>query len=548
MRFRLEVVTGGGVLQNYIALVATQDDGANSRMLNIRFTGGSFDIRDDSGVLTSVTWDMTENTEFIIGWLDDTAVINYRHTGSTHNKDWTTYTATLGSYATGAGNTLDFGHVSLLVASLESIWQEFHLSVADPAGADPTDQGIVYAPYPEYTQYSYIDGGMRITTQSAPARGNDEYDIVPRYDFPIDNIFHQISLSPRLVWRSDDDTATENVAWYIDPVVAATSKNYSLNSVIGLYLGNINWKTATLQKWDGVGWITAMSIDASDGLSSTFERAGHTIQCDVTGTDFYLHHNEAAGWRAILTNGGTDYAIKIKQSTEGVFGKNTDTKRAILMIDTSLTDPATLPASGDIVLLPDSITLVIQTEDDATDGEYAYRLSIPAQETVEGYFQIGSMVYGPVVFMAPQYQRGRSLTYEPNIQTEDTLDGMFYARKMSNGRRTISIAWTEPVDQTLLYTKDPDYWQMSSLLGAHPVANYGDSPLNMLGMTECLSGVSPLIYLPVIEKDVNQQTLNRAMDHLYCRINGGVTIDSVLGEEEESEMWRVSNVNLVEIE
>jgi hypothetical protein len=70
----------------------------------------------------------------------------------------------------------------------------------------------------------------------------------------------------------------------------------------------------------------------------------------------------------------------------------------------------------------------------------------------------------------------------------------------------------------------------------------------MMGIAEQLSGTDPLIYLPVIEKDNDTQTINRMMNHLYCRIEGGVSIESVLGEEEESELFRVASVNLVEIE
>ena len=547
IRFRLQVVTGSTKTNDYIAFKATQDDGANSRMLNIRFTASDFDIRDNAGVLTTVTHDMTTDTEFFIVWVGGTAKISYKHVGTAQAKNWTTYTASIGTYATGAGDSLLWGHITLLASNLNSYWREFHVSTGNPTG-NTTDITRAAAPYPQYGEYAYIDGGLRITTQSSPARGEDVYLIEPRYDNPIDNVFYQVALSPRLVWRSAADNAIQSIAWYEDSVVQATSKNYHLNSVYGLYLGNINWRTATLQKWDGVGWITVMSIDTSSGLSSTFERAGHSIQCNAAGTDFYLHNNEAQNWRAILESGGTEYPIKIRQNTEGVWGKNTDTKRAILMLDTSITDPATLPTSGNIKLMPDSITLVIQSEDDATNGEFAHRLYIPAQGTVEGYYQIGSLVYGHVAMVAPQYQRGRVISYDPNIQEQETLDGMFYARKMSNGRRAVSVAWTEPIDSTKLYTKDPNYWQLSSLLGAHPIANYGDAPLNMMGITKELAGVSPLIYLPVITKNQNTQLLNRMMDHLYCRIDGGVSITSVLGEEEQDELWRVGSVNLVEIE
>ena len=549
IRFRVQIVSATNKTLDYIAFRANQDDGANSRTLKIRFAAASFDIRDNSSVLTTVTHDMTQDTEFVIVWLAGTAKISYRHVNSSHAKSWTTYTASIPTYATGAGNSLDWGHINtpFTPTSLQSYWREFYVSTGAPTG-DNTEIDYNPASYPSFGEYVYIDGGLRITTQSNPARGEDAYLIEPRYDNPIDNVFHQIALSPRLTWRSAADLTNESIAWYIDPVVQTSSKNYHGNSVFGIYLGNINWRTATLQKWDGAGWTSIMPIDTSSGLSSTFERAGHSIQCDTTGSDFYLHRNEAANWRCILESGGTEYPVKLKASTEGVWGKNTDTKRAILMIDTSITDPSTLPTSGNIKLMPDSVCLVLQGEDDSVGGEYAYRLFISSQDTVEGYYQIGSLVYGQVMMVAPQYQRGRVISYEPNIQEQETLDGMYYARKMSNGKRNISVAWTEPVDTTQIYLKDPNYWQLSTISGSHPIANYGDAPLNMLGVAEELSGTDPLIYLPSLGKNQNRITLNRMMDHMYCRISGGVSIESVLGEEEESELWRVATVNLVEIE
>ena len=223
------------------------------------------------------------------------------------------------------------------------------------------------------------------------------------------------------------------------------------------------------------------------------------------------------------------------------------------MIDTDHTDPTTLPTSGDIKIMPTSISLVSELFQGLSGpGAPAYRLAIPAQDTLEGYFQIGTMIIGNVYFMAPQYQRGRSISYTPNIQSTETLDNMFYSRKMSQGARTFQIAWTEPVDTRTIMDLNPDYWQFSTTAGAVPVANYGDAPFGMMGLFQYLSNQVPIVYLPSISKSTNSvtdiQVFTRFHDHSLVRTTGELTIESVIGEESQDEMFRVANINLQEIE
>lgn len=550
MRFRLRVTNGTNVTQNYIAMQATTDDGSNSRMLNLRFQISGFDIRDNSSVLQSVTIDMRQDVEFRISWKGSTAKISYRSYDQKHNKNWTTITVSIPTYATGAGDTLLFGHLFISPAGgMESYWQEFYTSAAAPAGQDPTDIDLIPAPYPAFGDYAYIDGGMSITTKQTPARGEDAYTISPRYDYPIDNVFYEVAMSPRLVWRSINDTSSQQIAFYLDPNIQANEKSYHDTDAIGLHLANINFQNFTIEKWTGSAWSNLTSVNVSSGLSGTFERIGHSIQPNATGTPFYLHHNEAKGWRAKLDDGaGNVKIVKILTNTEGTWGKNTDQKRAILILDTDLSDYSTLPASGQFQLMPDAVTVVIDALDNLNRGNFALRINISVQDTLEGYYQIGNMIYGHVSFPAPQYQRGRTISFNANIQDETTLDNMFYARQMSNGARRVSLAWTEPIDTTQIEAMDPNYWQLSNTSGAHPVANYGDASMVMMGIARQLNNRIPIVYLPQIEKNQDSQVLNRRMHHVYCRLDGSVSIESVIGEEGSSEAFRIGTINLIEVE
>ena len=396
---------------------------------------------------------------------------------------------------------------------------------------------------------------MAITAKNAPARGEDQYKIIPRYDYAIDNIFHKISLSPRITWRSAGAGTQARIPLFIDPVVQATEKNLGLSDVLGVHLSNVNFRKFSIQSWDGAAWNVLSDVDISEGFNGTYIKKGNTLISNDTGKKFLLRYGEAIGWRAELKSGETTKIVKIRMNSEGIWTNNSNVKQTVLQYDTSLTDPSTIPASGTFKLIPDSITFIKSRLDGVNLGQYALAIEIPVQTTLEGYFQIGSLLMGSVAFPAPQYQRGRSITYAPNIQAQESIDGMFFSRKMSNGRRTASIAWTEPIDTTRLNELEPDYWQISQTAGAQPIANYGD-PYLMNGIFRYLSNREPLVYLPSIDVAAfrigldgeNEVILNRREQHLLARTTGEVTVESVIGEEMVNEMFRVATVNLEEIE
>ena len=113
------------------------------------------------------------------------------------------------------------------------------------------------------------------------------------------------------------------------------------------------------------------------------------------------------------------------------------------------------------------------------------------------------------------------------------------------------MAWTEPVDSRTIYELNPDFWQFSQASGAMPIANYGDAVFGMLGICQHLSEQKPVVYLPSIPKDTDEDgffIFNRYYNHAMVRMSGGVTLESVLGEEEQDEMFRLATVTLIEVE
>ena len=73
----------------------------------------------------------------------------------------------------------------------------------------------------------------------------------------------------------------------------------------------------------------------------------------------------------------------------------------------------------------------------------------------------------------------------------------------------------------------------------------------MMGIAQYLSEQKPLVYLPAIPKDTANNGVyqfNRYHNQALVRTAGAVTMESVLGEEEQDEMFRLSTVNMVEVE
>ena len=555
IRLRLKVDQNSSVLSDFIALKIFQDDTTNSTELQLRFSTTTIQVRDSAGIKATISHDMTASTEIVIGIQDTAAEIYYRTADGDQAKKWTLQSISgITKGASGAGNTVEWGHFAFSgVSTFQSHWQEVSVTSGEQAGLGKFD--LRGAKYPPLGEYQYIDQGLAITAKDAPARGEDIYKISTRYDYPIDNVFHGISLSPRVTWRSSNDTVLARIPLFIDPKVQATEKSLGLSDVLGVHLANTNFRKFSLNSWTGAAWVTLADVDISEGFNGTYIKKGNTLISNDTGKKFLLHYGEAIGWRAELTSGETTKIVKIRMNSEGIWTNSSGLKQTVLQYDTDLTDPATIPASGTFRLIPDRITFLKSRLDAVNLGQYALAIEIPVQDTLEGYFQIGSLLMGSVAFPAPQYQRGRSISYSPNIQAQETLDNMFFARKMSEGRRTASIAWTEPIDTTRLFSLSPDYWQISNTAGAQPIANYGD-PYLMNGIFRYLSNREPLVYLPSIDvaayrtglDGTDEIILNRRAQHMLARTTGEVSVESVIGEEMIDEMFRVATVNLEEIE
>jgi hypothetical protein len=214
------------------------------------------------------------------------------------------------------------------------------------------------------------------------------------------------------------------------------------------------------------------------------------------------------------------------------------------LADVENTDPATFTGS----LIPSQCTFIRHLT--STTAGAAIRITIPAQDTAEDYFEIGNMLIGPLI-VTQQYSNGRTITEIPGALASETQDAVRRVRNVHGGYRVMRIAWTDGIDMTDVFdtAESADYYVATTAAGALPISAPADTPRTIMGLLRQLDGESrPLVYLPSINVGVKTfTTFNTRKELMLCTIQEDVSIEHVLGEENSTEVFRVATMTLREI-
>ena len=130
-------------------------------------------------------------------------------------------------------------------------------------------------------------------------------------------------------------------------------------------------------------------------------------------------------------------------------------------------------------------------------------------------------------------------------------DRTYRTRTLAPSRRSVTFSWEDgvPTCQVSGDTPDPDYVTLSTSSGALPVASAFDVPLMLRGLAEQINGPSlPVVYLPRLERGPPDSTvLNRRRDFLVGVIDSDIQLDTVRGQENQSELIRVASLRVTEV-
>jgi hypothetical protein len=408
-----------------------------------------------------------------------------------------------------------------------------------------TMPGRPFSPQPQLLDY-----GMSIRAVAGPAKVGDGWDVSNRYDYALSNVLASVAPSPRQTWRSTD-TTQQTLVWELDTTAANVSP---LRGPLGaLYLGNVNFRTATLSGRNAAGsWITLGTIDTSASSSGLrWVRAGTIVEPDTsaaTSAGYYWPYASLQGARfSFDTSIGP--VRPIGASTEGNW-TNAAAKRVRLLTTGSMAGVGSSGTAG--AILHRSAILVWNTDADYS----AFRLVIPSQPNYEGYYEIGTMVLGHVAAFGRRYSWGRQLTTEANTALTTGRSGVRRSQVLGPTRRSVEFGWSDGTDLTQVRQQGPaDYVLATSSGGTEAVATPWDAPLAMAGLVAELRGAdTPVVYLPWVERQASGTTYTAAHPDLmmFGRLVSDVSIEVVQGEEwiasgaANGEVVRTSSVRIEE--
>lgn len=435
-------------------------------------------------------------------------------------------------------------------ADREADFHFFSYGLGSTVGIEWRDGDLNSKQYSPQGFDTQIKDGLTISTLDGPAREGDEYTLSPQFGSPAQRTLHIVSPSPKVGWRSDsvadpDTTAVagNSLAWYLDTTLKGAAVTHTESQAIGVHLTGINFKEFFVEIHNGSTWIKAATVANSVGGAINFTRVGASIH-STQANGPYLHFNECDGWSVLLDDGaGNVVQRRIKSNGDGVLANTTSKKSYLTIEGVKSTDPTT----GTMILIPNSITVIVNENEMA-----GFRISISSQKTAEGYFEIGTMVAGPLVIAGPQYGRGRTIQIESNVIESEAPNGTIYTSSRGQDGRVVRVAWTDGVDTSSLNANEanPNHYELYT---GEPIAAMGSAPTMMMGLIQYVkSSQNAIVYLPnIATSPASHITLNRYHNQILTTIGTEVQIDHVIGDEllddNMGEVFRVSTVLLREV-
>ena len=558
VRFSLTAVSGGSTSGMARGVKLRLADGTNDYEVALRISTTAMrlvDVNSGANLGEVSTIAPSAGIDVLIAMTDGNVSMFYRARSNAADRVWTVGpTSTSLQNNTGSpdsNNLISWGHCSSGTA--ESNWYEMHYrtdqSYSPDLSAGMTNPGDLFArDYAGRGRATYVSDGVRITAIDGAAREGETYHIDTRYQYAVDRMFFSESQTPRVGWRSTADNASYLIPLLMNPTEGSPGTNQQdlLGDMLVLHLGGINFSDFTLEYWSGGSWNVKATIDTKiQGGTWNATRNNNTITLPTSGsntTTEYLYQNECTGWTAKLAAN----LYKITRNSAGVMGAGTSFKRPVFEVKATTGGTET----GQLELWPDSVTVAVNL---AGVQASAWAIRVTAQHTYDDDYRIGHLMLGRGYFTGYQYARGRVLTYEPNTPTSVSPDGVLRGRQVGPGGRLLRFAWTDPVDASDTYgtATSPDYLTGSTTGGSLPVGTRQDVAGSIEGMFRELGQYSPFVYLPSVPRSTSTGTdtivLNRRHQHMAMTLTSPVEIESVLGDEDSSEAFRVASITAREI-
>lgn len=509
--------------------ISLRDVGAGSEIASVSTT-------DADGAAVQILIDMRNN--------DVTA--SYRPVNASGDRKWTLIgtTGSLTPVAASSTNRLRFGQGE----SSETYWRlvEFSSDSYTERGIYGQDNwsdllGRSYMPTPVW-----LDGGLHLQAIDGPTFRNDWWKSAPVFSYPISAVFPDVAGSPRRPWRSTTDTVQQDIEITLGDV-----HTYLMGSLASVFFGDTNFGTAELHGQDNAGvWTNLGTLDRRIQTGLAYGRSDRMIRpTSAGGTTVanYLHRNILEGSYFAMSDGGEGKVVRrISTNEPGIWNPSLSSLQTrILLEEVDNTEP-TSATDGELWSKDSTHVVPITTR------YKKLRIRIPAQDTAEGYFRIGTLLIGhmvPIGGYLQQYGWGRVVDWAYDYETVEGQTGIRTVRELGPARRAAEVSWVDGVETTGLTEADPSW--ILGWAGGQAVAVPADVPWSMPGLIERLRGAkTPLVYLPAFSPPPNGSTIVHITDRtrqLYGRVvSEQVGFKNVVGDEGATEVLRLGVVRIDE--
>ena len=383
----------------------------------------------------------------------------------------------------------------------------------------------------------YYADGLEVLAVDGPAHKGDSWTVKTAYEYPIERIWPTYSRSPRTRWRSTDETQ-QQIAVALDETLLGTDESHAGAPLYALHLSGINWRQGSLEYYTGAAWVQVAAIDTSPWGAIAFVREGATLLPNAA-LDHQLAGQELVGWDARIVAGDIR-RVKGNRGGRWSTGATAGPRARVDLAGVTGTEAA----SGTVVLCPRSVTLVFEIP--AATTLAGWRLVISAQDTVEGYFEIGTMMLGRVWVAGLPPDWGRRTTQILGAAYSTQQDGSTAASQPRPTGMQVEVAWPAPVDSTEFHAGgEPQYITTTATAGIEGAATWTATVYDLQGELSA-AGTSPLVYLPRIERAASGdlRTLSRWHEHLLCHADRGLVVTHPLGDEGTDEQLTVASLSL----
>jgi hypothetical protein len=525
--------------------------GTYTYIASIRMTTTGWQLYDVNGAATvdsAVVVDLTTKMHFRVA-VDDLGNVRVWTTADGYLREWEEgASGSLTNTAAAHGNRLRWGHRAS--ATADSDWYMAATTYSGTGRYTPTSgDGVAVA----WTNPDDLRGrslgatpelvydGVRLSAAGGPTWKGDSWAIKADYDYPISRLLANSAPSPSEFYRGTADNVEVLLPFDIEPDFTNAQ---TIGDNFGAFFFNTNVREFAIQTYNGSAWATIATayaytdFDALDYVT-TGSVAGVDTGSSQTGARYFFKMAHAGD--TFDFQDGTPTLRKIEANTPGAWTDSTTVRPELKLEDTDGTEPAS--GTGRVWRRDFGIVYA------AAISTQQMRIRIPAHETADGYYQIGTMIMGPLTVFGKPTDRGWARDLRPNVDVTTRRDGVRRAQVLGAMRESTEIAWTEGFDDLSALQQDdpvPDWVGNNGT----PSASHRGTAQDVLGTVRELGGaLHPCVYIGRVDKlsGASSQAFTMPGSYMYGRIvSNSLRTETIHGTESLSEAQRLNVVTFEE--